>query len=70
MDDHIRKLNTRISNKEAELDELYTKIQKLEEEIATLHHKKLISKKLETAEMSLKGVLGVIFKVEEEEEKE
>ena len=70
MDDHVRKLNTRISNKEAELDELYTKIQKLEEEIATLHHKKLISKKLETAEMSLKGVLGVIFKVEEEEEKE
>ena len=37
---------------------------------ATLYHKRLISKKLETAEMSLKGVLGVIFKVEEEEEKE
>ena len=38
--DHIRKLNTRISNKEAELNELYTKIQKLEEEIATLLQKK------------------------------
>ena len=70
MDDHIKKLNTRIRNKEAELSELYTKIQKLEEEIATLHHKKLISKKLETAEMSLTGFLGVIFEVEEEEEKE
>ena len=31
---------------------------------------KIISKKLETAEMSLKGVLGVIFETEEEEEKE
>ena len=70
MDDHIRKLDTKIRNKEIDLNALYTKIQKLEEEIATLHHKKLISKKLETAEMSLKGVLGVIFKVEEEEEKE
>ena len=70
MDDHIRKLNTRISNKEAELDELYTKIQNLEEEIATLHHKKLISKKLEKAEMSLTGVLEAIFETEEGEEKE
>ena len=39
MDDHIRKLNTRIRNTEAELNELYTKIQKLEEEMATLHYK-------------------------------
>ena len=70
MDCHIRKLDTKIRSKETELNALYTKIKKLEEEIATLHHKKLISKKLETAEMSLKGVLGVIFKVEEEEEKE
>ena len=36
--------------------------------MATLHHKKLISKKLETAEMSLTGVLEVIFELEEEEE--
>ena len=43
-------------------------IEKLEEEIATLHHKKLISKKLESAEMTLTGVLEVIFKKEEEEE--
>ena len=34
MDDHIRKLDTRISNEETELNALYTKIQKLEEEIA------------------------------------
>lgn len=60
MDDNIRKLNTRIRNKETELNELFTKIQKLEE-IATLRHKKLISKT---------GVLGVIFEVGEEEEKE
>ena len=69
MDDHIRKLNTKIRNKETELNELFTKIKKLEEEIATLRHKKLISKKLETVEMSLTDVLGVIFEVEEEEEK-
>ena len=67
MDDHIRKLDTKMRSKEAELNALYTKIQKLGEEIATLHHKKLISKKLETAEMSLTGVLGVIFGTEEEE---
>ena len=47
MDSHIRKLDTRICNKESERNALYTKIQKLQEEIATLHHKKLISKKLE-----------------------
>ena len=70
MDDHIRKLDTRISNKETELNALYTKIQRLEEEIATLHHKKLISKKLETAEMSLTGILEMIFETEEEEEKD
>ena len=68
MDSHIRKLDTRISNKESELNALYTKIQKLEEEIATLYHKKLVSKKLETTEMSLTGVLEVIFETEEEEE--
>ena len=70
MDRHIRKLDTRISNKESELNALYTKIQKLEDEITTLHHKKLISKKLETAEMSLTGVLVAIFETGEEKEKE
>ena len=65
MDDHIRKLVTKIRSKEAELNALYTKIQKLEEEIATL--KKLVVKKLETAEMSLTGVLKVIFETDEEE---
>ena len=68
MDCHIRKLDTRIRNKESEINALYTKIQQLEEEIATLHHKKLVSKKLETAEMSLISVLEVIFETEEEEE--
>ena len=67
MDDHIRKLVTKIRSKEAELNAPYTKIQKLEEEIATLHHKKLVVKKLETAEMSLTGVLKVIFETDEEE---
>ena len=70
MDGHIRKLDTKIRSKETELNTLYTKIQKLQEEIATLHHKKLISKKLETAEMSLTGILKAIFGTEEEEEKE
>ena len=70
MDDHIRKLDTKTQSKETKLNALYTKIQKLEEEIATSHHKKLISKKLETVEMSLTGVLGAIFETEEEEEKE
>ena len=70
MDDHIRKLDTKIQSKESELNVLFTKIQKLEEEIATLYHKKLISKKLESAEMSLTGVLQVIFEMEEEDEKE
>ena len=70
MDDHIRKLDTKIRNKEAKLNALYTKIQKLEEEIATLHHKKLVVKKLETAETSLSSVLKVIFETEEEEEKQ
>ena len=70
MDGHVRKLDTKICSKETELNALYTKIQNLEEEIATLHHKKLISKKLETAEMSLTGVLEAIFETEEGEEKE
>ena len=63
MDDFIRKLKTKIRNNETELNALFTKIQKLEEEIAALHHKKLISQKLETVEMSLTGVLGVILKL-------
>ena len=63
-------LNTRIRNKLTELNALFTKIQKLEEEIATLNHKNLISRKLETVEMYLTGVLGVIFEVDEEEEKQ
>ena len=70
MDDHIRKLDIEIQNKETELNGLFTKIQKLEEEIATYITKKLISKKLETAEMSLTGVLEVIFETEEDEERE
>ena len=37
MDDHIRKLDTKIQSKETELNALFTKIQKLEEEIATLY---------------------------------
>ena len=68
MDEYIRKLNTKIHNKETELNALFTKIKKLEEEITTLNHKKLILKNLETVEMSLTGVLGVIFEVDEEEE--
>ena len=32
MDDHIRKLNTKIQSKETEINALSTKIQKLEEE--------------------------------------
>ena len=70
MDGHLRKLDTKIRSKETELNALYTKIQNLEEEIATLHHKKLISKKLETGEMSLTGVLEAIIETEEGEEKE
>ena len=69
MEDHIRKLDTKIQGKESELNALFTKIQKLEE-IATLYHKKLISKRLESAEMTLTGVLGAIFETEEEEENE
>ena len=68
MDDHIRKLDTKIQSKETELNALFTRIQKLEEEIALLHHKKLISKNLETAEISLTGVFKAIFETEEEEE--
>ena len=68
MDEHIKKLSIKIRNKENELNAPYTKIQKSEEEIATLNDKKLISKKLETAEMSLTGVLEVIFEVDEEKD--
>ena len=46
MDDHIRRLNTKIRKKKSELNALFTKI--------------LVAKKLETAEMSLTGVLKVI----------
>ena len=66
MDGHIRKLDTKIRSKKTELNALYTKVQKLEEEIATLYHKKLTSKKLERAEMSLTGVLKATFGTEEE----
>ena len=69
MDDRIRKLNIKIRNKETELLGLFTKIQKLEEEIAIIHHKKLVVKNLETAGMSLTGVLELIFEVDDEEEK-
>ena len=69
MDNHLRTLDTKIHNREVELNALYTKIQKFEE-IATLYHKKLVVKKLETAEMSLSSVLKMIFETEEEEEKE
>ena len=70
MDSHISKLDTKIRSKETELNASFTKIQKLEEEIALLYHKKLISKNLETAEMSLTGVLKAIFETEEEEKNE
>jgi len=70
MDGHIKKLDTKIRSKEAELNALYTKIRKLEVEIATLHNMKLLVKKLETAVMSLTGILDAIFETEEEEEKE
>ena len=45
MDEHITKLNTKIRNKENVVKALYVKIQKLDEEIAALNHKKLIVKK-------------------------
>ena len=70
MDDHIRKLDTKIQSKETELNAVFPKIQKLEEEIATLHHKKLISKNPETAEKSLTGVLKAIFERKKEDEDE
>ena len=41
MDDFTRKLNTRIHINKTELNELFTKIHKLDEEIATLRHKKI-----------------------------
>lgn len=46
MDDRIRKLNIKIRNKETEIIEVFTKIQKLEKEIAKLHHKKISCKKI------------------------
>ena len=58
MDDHKRNLNTRISDKEAEPNVLFTKIQKLEEEISTLHHKKLISKGGETKAGKSRNVIN------------
>ena len=68
MDSNIKKLDTKIRSKEAELNALYIKIQKLEEEIATLHREELVVKRLETAEMSLTGILDAIFETEEKEE--
>ena len=68
MDGNIKKLDTKIRSKDAELSALYTKIRKLEVEIPTLHNKKLLVKKLETAEMSLTGILDAIFETEEKEE--
>ena len=71
MDDHIRKLDTKSRVRKPSLMHYILKSKNWkEEEIATLHHKKLISKKLETVEMSLTGVLGAIFETEEEEEEE
>ena len=67
MDDFIRKLNTRIRNKETELNTLFTKIQVLEEEIATLRHNKLISKKLETVDINRRPRSDL---VDEEEKKD
>ena len=60
MDSHIKKLDTKIRFKEAQLSATYTKTQNLEEEIATLRHKKLVVKRLETAEESLTGILDAI----------
>ena len=67
MEDHIRKLNIKIRNKETELNGLFTKIQNLKKR----HYgtKKLVSKKLGTVEMLLTGVLGVIFEVDEDKNK-
>ena len=45
MDGNIKKLDTKIRSKDAELSALYTKIRKLEVEIPTLHNKKLLEKK-------------------------
>ena len=39
MDDHIRTLDIKIQNKEGELNGLFSKTQKLVEEIATLRQK-------------------------------
>ena len=64
MDGQISKLDTKIQSMETELNALFTKIQKLKEEIALLYHKKLTSKNLQTAEMSLTGVLKAIFETE------
>ena len=60
MDSHIKKLDTKVRSKEAQLSALYTKIQKLEEEIATLHCKKLVVKRPGTAEKSLTGIQDAI----------
>ena len=68
MDEHIKKLSIKIRNKENELNAPCARVRRSEEEIATLNDKKLISKKLETAEMSLTGVLEVIFEVDEEKD--
>ena len=46
MDEHISRLNTNIQNKENELNAPHNKIQKLEEEIAILRHKKINCEKI------------------------
>ena len=45
MDGHVRKLDTKIRSKETELNVLYTKIQNLEEEIATFPPQEINLKK-------------------------
>ena len=45
MDGHVRKLDTKICSKETELNALYTKIQNLEEEIATFTPQEINLKK-------------------------
>lgn len=45
MDDHIKKLNIKIRNTETELNALFTKIRKLEDEIGKLNHKKISCEK-------------------------
>ena len=71
MDDHIRKIDTRISNEETELNALYTKIQKLEEEIAHIIPQKIACEKTGNSRNVInRRPWKVIFETEEEEEEE